>query len=149
MSEDNPIRVFVSHAFEEDPDYLRVFEFLESNDRFFYLNCSKPENLPPAAGLEVMKEELLKQMGEAEILLVTLTSFALRPDLVRFQISAALAQDKPIISMESYGAALDMPDEIKEKSLEIVEWNERNMIDMIARHARLTETSRWEVIDFP
>jgi len=34
VSEDNPIRLFVSHLFEEDVDYLRVFEFLESVDRF-------------------------------------------------------------------------------------------------------------------
>ncbi len=149
MSEGNPIRIFVSHAFEEDAEYLRVFEFLESNDRFFYLNCSKPENLPPTAGLELMKEELLKQIGEAEAVVVTLTSYMLRPDLVRFQLSAAEAQEKPVIVMESYGGAFDIPDEVKEKATQIIEWNERNMIDMIARHARLTETSRWEVIDFP
>jgi hypothetical protein len=37
VSESNPIRVFVTHAFQETDDYLRVFEFLESVDRFFYL----------------------------------------------------------------------------------------------------------------
>ena len=35
MSEDNPIRVFLTHNFKESVDYLRVFEFLESVDRFF------------------------------------------------------------------------------------------------------------------
>ena len=46
VSEDNPIRVFVTHTFEESNDYLRVFEFLESVDNFFYLNVSKPDNVP-------------------------------------------------------------------------------------------------------
>jgi hypothetical protein len=35
VSEKNPIKVFVTHTFEESDDYLRVFEFLESVDRFY------------------------------------------------------------------------------------------------------------------
>jgi len=46
VSENNPITVFASHSFEESDDYLRVFEFLESVDNFYYLNVSKPENIP-------------------------------------------------------------------------------------------------------
>ena len=35
MSESNPIRLYVTHAFDEGGDYLRVFEFLESARDFF------------------------------------------------------------------------------------------------------------------
>jgi len=35
VSESDPIRVFVTHTFQENIDYLRVFEFLESMDSFF------------------------------------------------------------------------------------------------------------------
>ena len=149
VSEENPIRVFVTHTFEEDDDYLRVFEFLESNERFFYLNCSRPENLPTTASLDVMKEELIKQITEAEAVLVTVSSFLHRPELVRFQMDAAGAQEKPIIGIQPYGGVLDMPTEITTNAAEVIDWNERNMVDTIARHARLEETSRWEVIDFP
>ena len=38
MTDNNPIDLFVSHLFDEDADYLRVFEFLESVDRFYYIN---------------------------------------------------------------------------------------------------------------
>ena len=58
MSENNPITVFATHAFEESDDYLRVFEFLESVDRFFYINVSKPENVPGSGGLQAIKDEL-------------------------------------------------------------------------------------------
>ncbi len=50
VSENNPIRVFVTHMFEEVDDYLRVFEFLESVDRFYYVNVSKPDNVPEEGG---------------------------------------------------------------------------------------------------
>ena len=42
MSEQTPIRVFVTHAFDESDDYLRLFEFLECVDNFYYLNVSRP-----------------------------------------------------------------------------------------------------------
>ena len=70
MSEDNPIRVFVTHNFQESDDYLRVFEFLESMERFFYLNVSKPENLPDSGGLDAIKEELINQIRECEAVIV-------------------------------------------------------------------------------
>ncbi len=38
MSQQNPIRLFVSHSFKPDDDYLRVFEYLESAVNFFYKN---------------------------------------------------------------------------------------------------------------
>ena len=50
MSESNPINVFATHTFEESFDYLRVFEFLEGVDRFYYINVSKPENIPGSGG---------------------------------------------------------------------------------------------------
>ena len=43
MSQANPIRLFVTHAWEPDDDYLRVFEYLESARNFFYRNFSAPD----------------------------------------------------------------------------------------------------------
>ena len=64
VSENNPIRVFVTHNFKESADYLRVFEFLESMERFFYINCSKPENRPEGGGLAELKDELILQIKD-------------------------------------------------------------------------------------
>jgi hypothetical protein len=36
-----------------------------------------------------------------------------------------------------------------ERTAEIIEWNDREMVDSIKRVARGEDTSRWEVIDFP
>ena len=36
VSEQDPIRVFVTHLFQEDEDFQRVFEYLESRDNFYY-----------------------------------------------------------------------------------------------------------------
>ena len=80
MSADNPIRVFVTHSFEESDDYLRVFEFLESDDRFYYLNVSKPENIPQGGGLEAIKDELIAQIKASEVVIVLPAVFEQKGD---------------------------------------------------------------------
>jgi hypothetical protein len=46
MSQQNPIRLFVTHAWQDSDDYLRLFEFLESARNFFYKNTGTPEQKP-------------------------------------------------------------------------------------------------------
>ena len=56
MSQQNPIRVFVTHAWEESDDYQRIFEYLESARNFYYRNTSAPDNAP-SGGTEPAREE--------------------------------------------------------------------------------------------
>ena len=46
MSQNNPIRLFVTHAWETSDEYLRIFEYLESARNFFYKNLSAPDKAP-------------------------------------------------------------------------------------------------------
>ena len=149
MSEDNPIRVFVSHNFQEDDDYLRVFEFLEGVDRFFYLNCSKPENIPESGGLEAAKEELIKQITESEAVIILATHFSDNTELVRLQMDAAEANGKPMIAIRPFGGVAESDDELVDRVKEHIEWNEREIADALRRQARLEDTARWDVVDFP
>lgn len=148
MSEKNPIRVFVSHTFQESDDYLRVFEFLESVDRFFYLNCSKPENMPQSGGLEAIKDELIAQIKESEAVIVLASQYIEQNDLTRYQMDVAEANDKPIIAVRPFGGVAETPQELIDRANEHLEWNEREMVDSLKRLARLEDTSRWETIEF-
>lgn len=149
MSESNPIRVFVTHAFEETDDYLRVFEFLESDERFFYLNVSKPENIPTSGGIEAIKNELLAQIKESEAVIVLPSVFSQQSGLVRFMMDVAKANSIGMIAIRAYGGLIDTPDEIVSRVQEHIEWNEREIVDALKRQARGEDTNRWEVIDFP
>lgn len=148
MSEANPIRVFVSHTFQESDDYLRVFEFLESVDRFFYLNCSKPENVPQSGGLESIKDELIAQIKECEAVIILASQYLEQTDLTKFQIDVAEANEKPVIAIRTFGGVTETPQELVERANEHIEWNEREMVDSLKRQARLEDTSRWETIEF-
>lgn len=148
MSEDNPIRVFVTHAFSESDDYLRVFEFLECVDRFYYFNVSHPEDRP-AGGMNEVKEVLIRQIRDSEAVIVLPALYEAQTDLVNFMMDAANANGKPIITIRPYGRVKQTPKALLERSKEHIEWNAREMVDALRRQARREDTNRWEVIDFP
>ncbi len=149
MSEDNPIRVFVSHNFVEDEDYLRVFEFLECVDQFYYVNCSKPENIPGTGGLEAIKEELLSQIESSEAVIILASHFSEHTELVGYQMDAAKAEGKPMIAIQPFGGVAETPEELVNRVNEHIAWNDREIADALRRQARLQDTARWDVIDFP
>lgn len=148
MSEDNPIRVYVAHNFRESDDYLRVFEFLESMERFFYLNVSKPDNLPESGGMDSIREELIKQIKECEAVIVPAVFYMQHTDLARFQLDVAEANGKPVIAIRPFGGMAESPQELIDRVNEHIEWNDREIVDALKRQARLEDTSRWETIEF-
>lgn len=148
MSEQNPIRVFVTHAFSESDDYLRIFEFLECVDRFFYINVSKPEDAP-SGGMDEVKHVLIQQIKEAEAVFLVPALYEAQPDLVTFMMDVADANEKPMIVIRSFGSVSETPTELVDRAREHIEWNAREMVDAIKRQARHEDTARWETLDFP
>lgn len=148
MSEENPIRVFVTHAFSESDDYLRLFEFLECVDRFYYLNVSRPEERPDG-GMSEIKDALNRQIKESEAVIVLPSLYRAQPDLVNFMMEAADANGRPLIVIRPYGQVAETPKELLARAREHIEWNARDMVDALKRQARAEDTNRWEVVEFP
>ena len=149
MSENNPIRVFVTHAFSESDDYLRLFEFLESDDKFYYLNVSKPEEAPKTGSMEEAKDILIQQIKEAEAVIVLPSLYDAKPDLVNFIMDGANAAGKPMIVLRPFGGVAETPQALIDRTNEHIKWDAREMVDALRRQARLEDTSRWESLDFP
>lgn len=149
MYENDPIRVFVTHAFQETDDYLRVFEFLESVDRFFYLNVSKPDNVPTTGGIDAIKEELITQIKACEAVIVLPSLYEEKESLGRFLMDAADANAKPMIAIRPFGGMHETPKAVVERAQEHIEWNDREIVDALKRQARGEDTARWETLDFP
>ena len=148
MSENNPIRVFVTHGFSETDDYLRIFEFLECVDRFYYLNVSKPEDAP-SGGMDEVKDVLINQIKECEAVFVLPSVYEAQEDLVNFMMDGADSYGKPLIVIRPFGHVSETPPALVERCNEHIEWNAREMVDALKRQARLEDTNRWETIDFP
>jgi hypothetical protein len=149
VSEKNPIRVFVTHLFHEGDDYLRVFEFLESDDRFYYLNVSKPENIPAEGGMESIKDEFIGQIKGSEVVVILPAVYEQKPDLVNYMMDVAEANGIGMIAIRPFGGVAETSPKIVARVAEHIDWNAREMVDAIKRVARGEDTARWEVIDFP
>lgn len=148
MSESNPIRIFVTHVFKEHPDYMKVFEYLESRPNFFYKNCSNPGADPGSNDSEKVKEELRRQIQLAEIVILPVTIFATNPVLVTFQVDAAKALKKPVLAVKAFGETVAIRKSLLDKADDIVDWNNRAITEAIKRLARHDSSGEWETIEF-
>ncbi len=147
MSQNNPIRVFVTHAWESSDEYLRIFEYLESSRNFFYKNLSAPDKAP-AGGKEADREELRRQIAQAEAVIALPGLYAKSAELLLFEMTFAKASDKPVILMRPFGANAVLPTAITSMSDQIVEWDGRALVDAIKAQARHEESNRWDTIEF-
>jgi hypothetical protein len=148
MSEKNPIRVFVTHAFASHPDYHRVFEYMESTANFFYKNCSVPDHPPATGGKEALKEEYRTQLKTAEVVIVLTSLYIENEYWVTYQMDAAQATNIPLVALGVFGNAAKLPAALVKRVNEVVDWNERQIVDAIRQQARKEATNRWETIEF-
>jgi len=134
VSQKNPIRLFVCHVWKEDDDYHRIFEYLESVDNFFYRNTSTPENRPQG-DKEAMRNDLRKQIGDAEAVVLPSQLYRKHTDWVEFQL-------------EPFGTHETIAPAVLELGDEVVPWDKRQLVDAIKRQARHEETTRFDTIEF-
>ncbi|TLY58842.1 MAG: hypothetical protein E6K49_02700 [Gammaproteobacteria bacterium] len=147
MSQANPVRIFVTHVWEDSDDYLRVFEYLESARNFFYRNSGTPDRRPPA-DKEAMREDLRRQIAGAEAVVGLSSLFDTHQDFLTFQLVFAQASHKPVILMKPFGSRKEVPKALLDLADEVVDWDERALVDAIRRQARHEDTTRWDTIEF-
>lgn len=147
ISQQNPVKIFVAHGFQRDEDYQRVFEYLESSHNFFYLNCSTPDYKGSMDG-EAPRSELRRQISLAEVVVIPSSLFGKFRDLINFEVNCAKGLEKPVIVLEAFGVKEKIPVQLEALGDEVVDWNERSLVDAIRRQARHEETTRWETIEF-
>lgn len=147
ISQQNPVKVFIAHGFEPSEDYGRVIEYLESARNFFYVNCSSPDHRP-SFDREALKEELRKQIKLAEVVVIPSALFKTHFEWINFEVNCAKGLEKPIIVLEAFGVKEKLPVQLEALGDEVVDWNERTLVDAIKRQARHEESTRWDVIEF-
>lgn len=147
MSQNNPIRLFVTHAWDTSDEYLRIFEYLESARNFFYKNLSAPDKAP-GGGKEADREEFRKQIAQAECVIALPGLYRQESELLLFQMTFAKASDKPVILMKPFGANAVLPTAITSMSDQVAEWDGRALVDAVKQQARHEETQRFDTIEF-
>jgi hypothetical protein len=148
MSQQNPFRVFVTHAWQDSDDYLRVFEYLESANNFFYRNTSTPDRPPASGATEAVREDLRLQISAAEIVIALANLYTAQPDLTIFQMNFGQSQKKPVLLLPPFGARSELPKLLTDRADEVADWEKRGLVDAIKRLTRQENTARYDTIEF-
>ena len=143
----NPIRLFVSHVWEETEDYNRVFEYLEASGTFYYTHTGTPDAARPL-DKESQREDLRRQIAQCEVVVIVSAAYQRSPELVTFQMNFAKSADKPIVAMENFGSIEPLAKAIEDLADELCAWTVRDLLDVLRRQARQEDTTRWDTIEF-
>ena len=99
--------------------------------------------------MEEIKDALIQQIKNAEAVFLVPSLYDAQPDLIEFMMDVADANEKPMIVIRPFGRVKPTPQVLVDRANEHIEWNAREIVDAIKRQARLEDTSRWDVVDFP
>ena len=108
MSEKNPLRLFVTHAWADDEDYLRVFEFLESSPNFFYRSHAATDR-QPGGDVDAQREVLRSQIRPAELTIATAGLLRSHSSLLVFQMTYAQSIRRPVLLLPEFGTQTPVP----------------------------------------
>jgi hypothetical protein len=148
MSQRDPIRVFVTHCFEESDDYVRVFEYLESARNFYYRSYGNLTVTDIGRSQDAVREELRRQISGAEVVIALTSLYPEKQDLLVFQLHFAKAGDKPVVLLPLFGREQPKLKALEGLIDESISWDERALVDAVKRQARHEETTRWDTIEF-
>lgn len=147
MSEKDPIRLFVTHAWADNEDFLRVFEFLESSPNFFYRSFAAID-ARPGDDVEAQRDALRAQVRPVELVVATAGLLRAHSSLLVFQMTFAQSLRRPVLLLPEFGTTGQVPKGVRDLATEMVEWDERALVGAIRRLARGDQTGQWDVVEF-
>ena len=147
MTQQDPIRLFVAHAWVESDDYHRLFEYLESSGKFYYRNTARTD-VRPSGGIESERAALRQQIAAAEIIIAPTSVYRQDADLLLFQLEHARQNHKPVLLIKPFGVHSIVPAPVMALGDKVVEWNERELIAAIRQLARKETQDRYDTIEF-
>ncbi len=147
MTIQEPIRLFVAHAFSEHEDFHKVIEYVESKESFQYVNTAsfaRPEGATSAS----LQEELRKQIGLSEVVIVPVNIYKAHADVIDYVIRVAENFGTKVMGVRSFGVDAELPKSLRDHCAEVVEWDARKLIANIKKLARNEAIPEYEVVEF-
>jgi Thoeris protein ThsB, TIR-like domain len=147
MPQEQPYKIFVSHAWHPHDDYTRLFEYLGDATDFYYVNLSTPDVPPSDTSRTGIEAALARQIGPAEVVVILGGMYDEHKDMLDLEMALAKKHARPIIGLRPSGSQV-VPKGVEARATEIVVWSTRSIVDAIKLLARGEQTNRFEVIDF-
>ena len=146
MPAENPYKLFISHGWEEDDDYLRFLDYLGDSKDFYYVNLSRTVERP--LNPDELRADLEAQMKRAEVVILLSGQYFDHAEMLDLEMAMARRLVKPMLAIEPFGPK-SMPDIVREQADQTAPWYNRSIVDGLKYLSRGEDTMRFEVIDFP
>lgn len=124
--------IFISHSWRYQEEYKTIYQWLKEELSFYdysipmHDNCG--ENLPNYR----LKECIENQIRYSSIVIIIGRIAASYSEWINFEIDTAYEMDKCIILIKPWGHER-LPDNAKEKSNYLVNWNKNSLIKTIKK----------------
>ena len=148
MEKSRPIRIFVAHAWREDENYLRVFDYLEGTRDFRYANTSRPLHNLAQMDERGANIEIRYQIDTAEIVIIPAALYAQDAGVASLIAQHAVAAHKPVLVLTPFGTGGRIPQVLGNVASQVSGWDGRSIVDAIRRLARGDDPSRNDIIEF-
>ncbi len=133
MSAGRIVRLFISHSWDHDDDYINLIKLLRKIDMFEFYNYSVPEYDPLVAdGDKELMQELCDQLRGCQVLIVIASVYPSYSEWIQKEVLIARVYGKPILGVIPRGQKR-ISTFVRTYSDKLVGWNSRSIAKAIIK----------------
>ena len=133
MTEERVVRLFISHSWDHDEDYIGLLSLLRKIDLFNFYNYSVPEQDPLEADSDKeLMQELCDQLRGCNVLLVIASMYPSYSEWIQKEVLIARVYGKPVLGVIPRGQKR-ISSFVREYSDYLVHWNSKSIAKAILK----------------
>ncbi|MHA1125881.1 MAG: TIR domain-containing protein [Candidatus Heimdallarchaeota archaeon] len=133
MPDERIIRLFISHSWDHDEDYIGLLRILQKINLFDFYNYSVPEQDPLEADSDKeLMQELCDQLRGCHVLLVIASMYPSYSEWIQKEVLIARVYGKPVLGVIPRGQKR-ISSFVREYSDHMVHWNSKSIAKAILK----------------
>jgi hypothetical protein len=133
MSHEKIVRIFISHSWDDDEEYIGLIKLLQKIKLFNFYNYSVPEQDPLIADSDKeLMQELCDQLRGCHVLLVIANMCPSYSEWIQKEVLIARVYGKPVLGVVPRGQKR-ISAFVREYSDFLVRWNSKSIAKAILR----------------
>lgn len=131
MSQGKIVRLFISHSWDHNDDYISLVNLLKKADHFVFYNYSVPEHDSLSAdGDKELMQELSDQLRGCHVLIVIASMYPSYSEWIQKEVLIANVYGKPVLGVIPRGQKR-ISSFVRTYADKLVRWNSRSVIKAI------------------
>ena len=131
MSTGRIVRLFISHSWDHDDDYIDLIKLLRKTDMFEFYNYSVPEHDPLIAdGDKELMQELCDQLRGCQVVLVIASMYPSYSEWIQKEVLIARVYGKPVLGIIPRGQKR-ISSFVRTYADKLVRWNSKTIAKTI------------------